>query len=83
MLETFHDRRREVWVCRGGVATTSPAAPFFSQERNRRNVVFDGTDKSFISGAGDGTRTRDVQLGKTTVNWKQRTLRFLVSRSGD
>ena len=23
-----------------------------------------------------GTRTRDVQLGKTTVNWKQRTLRF-------
>ena len=64
MLETFHDRGREVWVCRGGVATTSPAAPFFSQERNRRNVVFDGTDKSFISGAGDGTRTRDVQLGK-------------------
>ena|ERR1700686_4551228 len=28
-------------------------------------------------GAGDGTRTRDVQLGKTTANWKQRTLRFL------
>src|ERR1019366_1124150 len=24
-----------------------------------------------------GARTRDVQLGKTTVNWKQRTLRFL------
>jgi hypothetical protein len=24
-----------------------------------------------------GDRTRDVQLGKTTVNWKQRTLRFL------
>jgi hypothetical protein len=21
--------------------------------------------------------TRDVQLGKTTINWKQRTLRFL------
>src|ERR1035441_7063820 len=32
-------------------------------------------------GAGDGTRTRDVQLGKTTVNWKQRTLRFLAPRS--
>ncbi len=28
-------------------------------------------------GAGDGARTHDVQLGKTTVNWKQRTLRFL------
>jgi len=27
-------------------------------------------------GAGDGVRTRDVQLGKTTVNWKQRLLRF-------
>jgi len=24
-------------------------------------------------GAGDGDRTRDVQLGNTTVNWKQRT----------
>jgi hypothetical protein len=32
---------------------------------------------------GDGTRTCDVQLGKTTVNGKQRTLRFLASRSGD
>jgi hypothetical protein len=31
---------------------------------------------SSLDGAGDGTRTRDVQLGKTTVNWKQRTLRF-------
>jgi hypothetical protein len=30
-----------------------------------------------LDGAGDGGRTRDVQLGKTTVNWKQRTLRFL------
>src|ERR1039457_1545338 len=29
-----------------------------------------------MDGAGDGTRTRDVQLGKTTVNWKQRLLRF-------
>jgi hypothetical protein len=29
------------------------------------------------------TRARDVQLGKTTVNWKQRTLRFLAPRSGD
>ena len=28
-------------------------------------------------GAGDRIRTGDVQLGKTTVNWKQRTLRFL------
>ena len=28
MLEAFRDRGREVWVCRGGVATTSPAAPF-------------------------------------------------------
>ncbi len=27
-------------------------------------------------GAGDGDRTRDVQLGNRTVNWKQRTLRF-------
>ena len=26
--------------------------------------------------AGDGARTRDVQLGKTTVNWKHRLLRF-------
>jgi hypothetical protein len=24
---------------------------------------------SSLDGAGDGTRTRDVQLGKTTVNW--------------
>ena len=31
---------------------------------------------SSLDGAGDGTRTRDVQLGKTTVNRKQRTLRF-------
>ena len=28
-------------------------------------------------GAGDRGRTGDVQLGKTTVNWKQRQLRFL------
>jgi hypothetical protein len=28
-------------------------------------------------GAGDRIRTGDVQLGKTTLNWKQRTLRFL------
>ncbi len=34
-------------------------------------------------GAGDGVRTRDVQLGKTTVNWKQRTLRFPAPLSGD
>ena len=33
-------------------------------ERYRRNVVFYEIDKSFSSGAGDGTRTRDVQLGK-------------------
>jgi len=35
------------------------------------------------SGAGDGGRTRDVQLGKATVNWKQRILRFPAPRSGD
>ena len=34
-------------------------------------------------GAGDGARTGDVQLGNMTVNWKQRTLRFLAPRSGD
>ena len=39
--------------------------------------------KLLIFGAGDGTRTRDVQLGKTTVNWKQRILRFHAPRSGD
>ena len=27
-------------------------------------------------GAGDRVRTGDVQLGKTTFNWKQRTLPF-------
>lgn len=26
---------------------------------------------------GTGLEPRDVQLGKTAVNWKQRTLRFL------
>jgi hypothetical protein len=30
-----------------------------------------------LNGAGDRIRTGDVQLGKTTANWKQRTLRFL------
>src|ERR1035437_8150151 len=34
------------------------------QERNRRNVVFDETYKSFVYGAGDRIRTGDVQLGK-------------------
>ena len=29
------------------------------------------------------TQAGDVQLGNTTVNWKQRTLRFLAPRSGD
>jgi hypothetical protein len=36
-----------------------------------------GQPKLLKDGAGDGVRTRDVQLGKTTINWKQRTLRFL------
>ena len=36
-----------------------------------------GFPKCLKNGAGDGVRTRDVQLGKTTVNCKQRTLRFL------
>jgi len=35
------------------------------------------TSKLLKYGAGDGGRTRDVQLGKTTINWKQRQLRFL------
>jgi hypothetical protein len=39
MLQTFRDRGREIWICRGGVAGTSPAAPSFSHVRNRRNVV--------------------------------------------
>jgi hypothetical protein len=34
-------------------------------------------------GAGDGTRSRDVQLEKTTVDCKYRTLRFPVTLSGD
>src|ERR1035437_4957497 len=34
------------------------------QERNRRNVVFDETYKSFVYGAGDRIRTGDIQLGK-------------------
>jgi hypothetical protein len=42
-----------------------------------------GFPKCLKNGAGDGARTRDVQLGKTTSNWKQRTLRFHAPRSGD
>ena len=33
--------------------------------------------QSVLNGAGDRGRTGDVQLRKTTINWKQRTLRFL------
>ena len=41
-----------------------PSGSLSRQERNCRNVVFGETYKSFVYGAGDGTRTRDVQLGK-------------------
>jgi len=47
-----------------------------AKRSNRSNGQQVGLSKSLKTGAGDRVRTGDVQLGKTTVNWKQRTLRF-------
>jgi hypothetical protein len=49
-----------------------------------RNSLLQVTYNSLENfGAGDGGRTRDVQLGKATVNGKQRTLRSPAPHSGD
>src|SRR5215471_14829987 len=71
------------WVCRGGVEITSPAAPFLGQERNRRNVVFDETVKSFEIWSGRRDSNPRRPAWEIDHRLKIQNFASMVSTEGD